>query len=52
MRHLKVAGGPTEDSTEIWLDTMTRLPLKIRHRDRKGEVFDQTATTVQLDNTE
>lgn len=52
VRHLKVAGGRNEDSTEIWLDTLSRLPLKIRHRDRKGEVFDQTATTINLENTE
>jgi hypothetical protein len=39
-----------DDSTEVWLDIATRLPLKIRHRDRKGEVFDQTATAVELDN--
>ncbi|MDO9602350.1 MAG: DUF3108 domain-containing protein, partial [Rhodocyclaceae bacterium] len=39
-----------DDSTEVWLDISTRLPLKIRHRDRKGEVFDQTATAVELDN--
>ena len=45
-------GGESDDSTEIWLDTQTRLPLKIRHRDRKGEVFDQTATAVELENPE
>jgi hypothetical protein len=52
VRHLKIAGRSNEDSTEIWLDTVTRLPLKIRHRDRKGEVFDQIATTITLEKTE
>jgi hypothetical protein len=53
VRHLILppADGVThDDSTEVWLDTATRLPLKIRHRDRKGEVFDQTAIAVELDN--
>jgi hypothetical protein len=52
VRHLKIAGRSNEDSTEIWLDTVTRLPLKIRHRDRKGEVFDQIATTITLEKPE
>jgi hypothetical protein len=52
VRHLKISGRSNEDSTEIWLDTVTRLPLKIRHRDRKGEVFDQIATTITLEKTE
>jgi len=52
VRHLKIAGRSNEDSTEIWLDTESRLPLKIRHRDRKGEVFDQIATTITLEQSE
>lgn len=53
VRHLKITSdqaGEAEDSTEIWLDTATRLPLKIRHRDRKGEVFDQVVMTVNTEN--
>jgi hypothetical protein len=50
--HLKLPGTSSDESTEIWLDTQTRLPLKIRHRDRKGEVFDQTATAVDLEHIE
>lgn len=53
VRHLRIASeraGDAEDSTEIWLDTATRLPLKIRHRDRKGEVFDQVVTTLNTEN--
>jgi hypothetical protein len=58
VRHLKLPdtrGGDNADagaSTEVWLDTVTRLPLKIRHRDRKGEVFDQTVTAVELESNE
>lgn len=47
VRHLKVSGNARDDATEIWLDVETRLPLKIRHRDRKGEVFDQVALTIE-----
>jgi hypothetical protein len=49
VRHLKVAGTAREDATEIWLDVETRLPLKIRHRDRKGEIFDQIATHIETE---
>lgn len=49
VRHLKVSAGKQEDSTEIWLDVETRLPLKIRHRDRKGEVFDQVAIAIETE---
>ncbi len=50
--HLKLpaaAGTTPDESTEVWLDVASRLPLKIRYRDRKGEVFDQTATAVELE---
>jgi hypothetical protein len=48
-QHLKISGSAAEDSTEIWLDVQSRLPLRILHRDRKGEVFDQTVTLIELD---
>jgi hypothetical protein len=48
-RHLKIAGTAAEDATEIWLDVQSRLPLRIRHRDRKGEVYDQRVTLIELD---
>ena len=47
-RHLKITGNAREDATEIWLDVGSHLPLKIRHRDRKGEIFDQVATLIEL----
>lgn len=50
VRHLKVTGNAREDATEIWLDVETRLPLKIRHRDRKGEFFDQIAITIETES--
>lgn len=49
VRHLKVTGAAGEDATEIWLDLESRLPLKIRHRDRKGEVFDQVAIVIETE---
>jgi hypothetical protein len=49
VRHLRITGIAREDATEIWLDVQTRLPLKIRHRDRKGEIFDQIVTAIELE---
>ncbi len=50
VRHLTVTGTAQEDATEIWLDVESRLPLKIRHRDRKGEIFDQVAILIDVDS--
>lgn len=53
VRHLRIVpAGETQsaESTEVWLDTTSRLPVKIRHRDRKGEVFDQLLTTLEQGN--
>jgi hypothetical protein len=47
-RHLKITGNAREDTSEIWLDVGSRLPLKIRYRDRKGDIFDQVATHIEL----
>jgi len=47
--HFKVVGGRQEDRTEVWLDAETRLPLRIRHRDRKGDLFDQIAITIETE---
>jgi hypothetical protein len=47
-RHIRIAGPAIEDSTEIWYGSDTHLPLKIRHRDRKGEVYDQLVTQIEL----
>lgn len=47
-RHIKISGPAVEDATEVWYDKDTNLPLKIRHRDRKGEIYDQVATQIEL----
>jgi hypothetical protein len=55
VRHLKIAparGGELDDTTEIWLDAVLRLPLKIRYRDRKGEIFDQVAMEMETEKTQ
>ena len=49
IRGPEVTGNAREDATEIWLDVATRLPLKIRHRDRKGEIFDQVAILIDVE---
>lgn len=52
VRPLRISGSAREETTEIWLDAESGLPLKIRHRDRKGEVFDQIVTAMEVDKTE
>jgi hypothetical protein len=47
-RHYLIGGDQSDDATEIWIDQQTGLPVKIRHRDRKGEVFDQLVTKIEL----
>lgn len=38
------------ERTEVWLDVANRLPVRIRYRDRKGEVFDQMLASLELGN--
>jgi hypothetical protein len=52
VHHYRIVAGDKADSTDVWLDAASRLPLKIRHRDRKGEVFDQVATSIELGKTQ
>lgn len=50
-RHLAiVAANAPEDRelTEVWLDTATRLPVRIRYRDRRGDTFDQILSSMNL----
>jgi hypothetical protein len=46
--HLKTVSASGGDATEIWIDVERRVPLRIRHVDRKGEVFDQTVEEMEL----
>jgi len=47
--HLKTLGTSGGDATEIWIDVAKRLPLRIRHVDRKGETFDQTVEEMEIE---
>lgn len=48
--HLKTVGMAGGDATEIWLGLdARRLPLRIRHADRKGEVFDQIVDELEIE---
>lgn len=47
-RRYLIASDKSDDATEIWIDQTTGLPVKIRHRDGKGEVFDQLVTHIEL----
>jgi hypothetical protein len=45
--HLKTRSG--NDTLDVWLAAdMRALPLKIRYTDRKGEIFDQLATDIDI----
>jgi hypothetical protein len=49
--HLRTQGSGTE-ATDVWLGlNYARLPLRIRHVDRHGEVFDQVAGSVEIETT-
>lgn len=46
---IKAASGGG-DSTEVWLgQEVAGLPVKIRHTDRKGQVFDQIAEQIEYE---
>lgn len=48
--HLKTRSG--SDSIELWIAAdMRGLPLKIRFTDRKGEIFDQLAQEIDIQET-
>ena len=47
--HLEPLGTSGGDATEIWIDVAKRLPLRIRHVDRKGETFDQTVEEMEIE---
>ncbi|MCX8085998.1 MAG: DUF3108 domain-containing protein [Rhodocyclaceae bacterium] len=37
------------EETLVWLDADSWLPIKIRHKDRKGEVYEQLATLIEIE---
>ncbi|MBU1970767.1 MAG: DUF3108 domain-containing protein [Gammaproteobacteria bacterium] len=47
--HLKTVGTAGGDATEVWIGVEKRLPLRIRHVDRKGEVFDQIVDELEME---
>lgn len=50
-RHLAIAAAHAPEDrelTEVWLDTATRLPVRIRYRDRRGDTFDQLLSSMNL----
>lgn len=47
--HLKTIGAAGGDVTEVWIGIERRLPLRIRHTDRKGEVFDQVVEEMEIE---
>lgn len=50
--HYRTLAGEGEQTTEFWLAPDYRnLPLRIRHIDRKGDIFDQTAVEMEIDGT-
>lgn len=48
--HLRARRPEGRDSTEVWLSLEdSRLPVKIRHVDRKGDVFEQLVDRIEVD---
>jgi len=47
--HIKTVGTAGGDATEIWIGVDKRLPLRIRHIDRKGETFDQVVEEMEIE---
>jgi len=49
-RHLTVTGDAAdEEVTEVWIDLTSRMPVKIRHRDRRGDVYDQLVDSIEVE---
>jgi negative regulator of sigma E activity len=51
--HLRNRSPNGKEATEIWLGLDEgRLPIKIRHIDRRGDIFDQVAERIEFEETE
>jgi hypothetical protein len=50
--HLRNRQPDGKEATEIWLGLDDgRLPIKIRHVDRRGDIFDQIAVRIEFEET-
>jgi hypothetical protein len=50
--HLRNRQPDGKEATEIWLGLDdARLPIKIRHIDRRGDIFDQIAVSIEFEET-
>lgn len=50
--HLRNRQPDSKETTEVWLGLAdARLPIKIRHIDRRGDIFDQTAVRIEFEET-
>lgn len=48
--HLRTPAVAGEHATELWLaEDHANLPVRIRHIDRKGDIYDQTAVEIEID---
>jgi hypothetical protein len=50
--HLRNRQPDGKEATEVWLGLDdARLPIKIRHIDRRGDIFDQIAVRIEFEET-
>ncbi len=50
--HLRNRQADGKEATEVWLGLAdARLPIKIRHVDRRGDIFDQIAVRIEYEET-
>lgn len=50
--HLRNRQADGKEATEVWLGLDdARLPIKIRHVDRRGDIFDQIAVSIEFEET-
>ncbi|HZV54478.1 MAG TPA: DUF3108 domain-containing protein [Rhodocyclaceae bacterium] len=48
--HLRTRQASSKESTDVWLGLEdSRLPVKIRHVDRRGDMFEQIADKIEFD---
>lgn len=47
-RRYRVGGAPETEFTEVWIDSTIHLPIRIRHRDRKGDLYEQRLISLDV----